>query len=502
MVNNELGVRFTEKRYATKNEVRNELKISVIDGIWDKILAYRSGFNTYLLIKGIDKNQLRVCLCPTVANKSDRVDSRILNLINEYNKLNRVNGDASYFEQTNIIKCLQNVAVKKNLVSDEDIIRQIVQGKKSNLDIANYYEALKYIKNNYSKTIDVDYLSDLYSAVTGNYELTYFYREFDSEDPNSTAVISRRYKSAPAALISQMMDGLFNFLSRQQLSSLNKSLITFYYVEFVRPFKDYNDEIAVLLAKSVLAHDRLGEFAINIPFEALLNDNQNEVHRLFDEVQATSDVTYYLTYALDSTERIINKMLDGIVEFSSEMLKKDFYRLDDEPSTHEESSNGAEQLSLFSEPVEEKKEEVKKEEPQPQPQVVREVVREIIREVPVEKVVVEEKKIEKPQQVVKPVENHPSGLAINFIPPELDEKTALRLEKHLLELDVRLKKGQAYFYARHCTLGMYYTIDQYKKAVKCVYETARTSMDQLVEFGYYRKEQVGKKFVYTPVERK
>ena len=30
---------------------------------------------------------------------------------------------------------------------------------------------------------------------------------------------------------------------------------------------------------------------------------------------------------------------------------------------------------------------------------------------------------------------------------------------------------------------MYYTIDQYKKAVKCVYETARTSMEKLVEFG-------------------
>ena len=501
MVNNELGVRFTEKKYATKNEVRNELKISVIDGIWDKVLAYRSGFNTYLLIKGIDKNQLRVCLCPTIANKSDRVDGRILNLINEYNKLNKINGDAGYYEQTNIIKCLQNVAVKKNLVSDEDIIRGIIQGKKTNADIANYYEALKYVKHNFSKTIDVDYLSDLYSAVTGNYELPYFYRQVDNEDPNLTAVISRLYKKAPAALISQMMDGLFNFIARQQLSSLNKAIVTFYYVEFVRPFKDYNDEIAVLLAKSVLAHDRLGEFAVNIPLESLINDNANEVHRLFDEVQSTSDVTYYLTYALDSVERIINKMIDGVAEFSTEMLKKDFYRLDDEPQD-ETHKDGAEQLSLFTEPVEEKKEEPKVQPVEPQPQAVREVVREIIREVPVQVTPVEEKKIEKPQQVVQPPVNNPQGLAVSFIPPELDEKTALRLEKHLLELDVRLKKGQAYFYARHCTLGMYYTIDQYKKAVKCVYETARTSMDQLVEFDYYRKEQVGKKFVYTPVERK
>ena len=110
-------------------------------------------------------------------------------------------------------------------------------------------------------------------------------------------------------------------------------------------------------------------------------------------------------------------------------------------------------------------------------------------------------KADEPKKEEK-IENKPQGLAFSYIPPEIDEKTASRLERHLLELDVRLKKGQAYFYARHCSLGMYYTIDQYKKAVKCVYETARTSMDQLAEFGYYEKKLVGKKFVYTPKERK
>ena len=69
-------------------------------------------------------------------------------------------------------------------------------------------------------------------------------------------------------------------------------------------------------------------------------------------------------------------------------------------------------------------------------------------------------------------------------------------------MDYRLKKKEAYFYARHCTLGMYYTIDQFKKATKCVYETARTSMEHLVELGYYKKAPAGKKFVYTPIKRK
>ncbi len=494
MANNDLGVRFTENTYATKNEVSKELRISVIDGVWDKILSYRSVFNRYLPIKGVDKNQLRVCLCPTISNKSYNVGSKLMRLINEYNKLDRINGDSKYFQQTNLIKALQNIAVKRNMVSDEEMIRGIVQGSKSDRILANYLDALKFVEEKHKNTIDIDYLAELYSVLTGNYELTSFYRKIDLEDNNTSAVISRRYKSAPAAVIESMMDGLFNFIDKQVVSSLDKGLLTYYYVEFVKPFKDYNDEIAILLAKSVLAHDILGEFAPYLPLESFLNDNAVEVNRIFGEVQATSDTTYFLTYALDSVDRIIDRLLDNIAEFSSQMIRDDFFQLDEEEKEPEPVVEKAK-------PVEE---QPKVEEPKPaEPVIVKEVVREIIREVPVPTPVVKEEV--KPAPEVKKeekIENKPQGLAFSYIPPEIDEKTASRLERHLLELDVRLKKGQAYFYARHCTLGMYYTIDQYKKAVKCVYETARTSMDQLAEFGYYEKKLVGKKFVYTPKERK
>ena len=65
-----------------------------------------------------------------------------------------------------------------------------------------------------------------------------------------------------------------------------------------------------------------------------------------------------------------------------------------------------------------------------------------------------------------------------------------------------LSRSQAFFYARHCTLGMSYTISQFKKEVGCAYETARTSMDNLVNLGYYRKEMLRNKFIYTPVNIK
>ena len=75
------------------------------------------------------------------------------------------------------------------------------------------------------------------------------------------------------------------------------------------------------------------------------------------------------------------------------------------------------------------------------------------------------------------------------------------LAEDLLESDPFLKPGQAAFYVRHCTVGKFYTIAQYQKATGCVYETARTSMDNLAKRGYYKRENLKNKFIYTPIPK-
>ena len=75
------------------------------------------------------------------------------------------------------------------------------------------------------------------------------------------------------------------------------------------------------------------------------------------------------------------------------------------------------------------------------------------------------------------------------LPTGLDEKDIDLIAENLLELFPSLKKLQAKFYAGHCTIGKYYSIAQYKKETGVAYETARTSMDNLVYLGFYKKEQ-------------
>lgn len=74
--------------------------------------------------------------------------------------------------------------------------------------------------------------------------------------------------------------------------------------------------------------------------------------------------------------------------------------------------------------------------------------------------------------------------------------------KKLLEVYPQLKRKEAHFYAGHCTVGLKYTIEQFRQEEQTVYETARTSMDDLANRGFYKKEKLKNKFVYSPIPLK
>ena len=202
-----------------------------------------------------------------------------------------------------------------------------------------------------------------------------------------------------------------------------------------------------------------------------------------------------MNFALKQFDNKCDELLDYIVKLKTEGVRNEFYGADVEKTP---TATYTEQKTLF---------ELANESeiaPQPVPTPVVEIRPEpqrVEQPKPVEQKPVEQPKAEiavelPPQQPVQ------EQIAVSYIPPALDEKQALRLEQHLLELDPSLRKHEARFYARHCTLGKSYTIAQYKRMIGCVYETARTAMDHLVELGYYRKDSSNKKFIYTPIPRK
>lgn len=494
MANNELAIRFTEGKYATKAEVAKELRMSMIDTIWSNILAYRSTFNRYLTIRSIEKNQLILCNCPSVNALVNSADMKLIRLMKEYSHLNVNNGDLTRFEDECLIKSLMLLAKEHDLEVTENYVRSLIHGDiretaPSMRLLTRYLDALRYIKTAYVNPINVDFLAELYSRLLGTEELTSFYRTTEDTNRENRVLIDRVYTSAPVSLIEGMMEGLFAFIASSSLSAACKASIAYYYINYIRPFANFSDEIALLVAKAIFAHDDLGETAVLLPLESLLSENQEEIARLFVEVQKTCDTTYFLCFALKQIEKKCDELLDLTIQIKSAAMRADFYRQDEVKPVEKEtpSYTTVEQPSLF-DAVEEKPAPVVHEVPQEKPQ---QVVEEI-KPAPAAEA----------DPAVEPVKEVQETIAVSYIPPVLDEKQALRLEQHLLELDPSLRKHEAHFYARHCTLGKSYTIAQYKRMIGCVYETARTAMDHLVELGYYRKDSSNKKFIYTPIPRK
>ena len=491
MAGNDLAMRFTEDKYATKNEVARDLKISSVDTFWANILSYRSNFYHYLAVRTIEKNMLLFCGCPAVNSLVNNVEMKLIRANREYclippnSKQFRQLSSAFGKESLRILNDIEQLNVEEGYL-ESVLRREVVSAIPNNMLLVNYVKALAYIKRAYVNPINEDFLADLYAKLLGTEELTEFYRNSEDRNPENRVLIDRVYTSAPVNAIGGMMNNLFTFIGTSTLSTSLKAIITFFYINYVKPFSKYSEEVAVLMAKAILAHEAFGETVVDLPLEKLLLLPSEEAARIYVEVQKTSDITYFVNYVFKYLNRYCEDFLDEITKSKVTELKEDFYQVDEKieevevPAQVQPKQEKIEKIDLFA----------ASEEPEPvvEPQVS-------------SKEDAIEQPVPQPKKKTVKVTYVQEELAVAYIPVALDEKQAVLLEQDLLERDPELKKGEAKFYARHCTKGKKYTIAQYKKSLRCAYETARTSMDHLAELLYYRKEKVKNKYVYIPVEK-
>ena len=499
MAGNDLAMRFTEDKYATKNEVARELKITSVDTFWANILAYRSNFYHYLTVRTIEKKMLMFCGCPAINSLVNNLEMKLIRVNREYGMLSPQSRSYRYLNQTfnrkilNVLNEVEQLQVGDDFI-DSVLRNEVVSALPSNLLLVNYLNALNYIKKSYVNAIDEDFLANVYSKLLGTEELTEFYRTSDDHNPENRILIDRVYTSAPYNVIDSMMNNLFTFIATSTLSTSLKAITVYFYINYVKPFAKYSEEVALLMAKAILAHEAFGETVVDLPIEQLLALPAEEVARIYVEVQKTADVTYFINYAARHLSQYFENFLDEIAKSKVNEMRQDFYKVDEEKEEVEIPVEDIEEekieaVDLFESAQEEEEKQIEQPAPVVEPKPV------------------PQPKVEEAQEIVQPkkktvkVTYVQEELAVAYIPVALDEKQAVLLEQDLLERDPELKKGEAKFYARHCTKGKKYTIAQYKKSLRCAYETARTSMDHLAELLYYRKEKIKNKYVYIPVEK-
>jgi hypothetical protein len=456
MGNDDLAIRFSNETYATRSEVAKALHTSLIDSIWTNIIKYRGQFTRYLSLHAIDHGQLTMVLTPRIADYVNAIERKLMKAWLRLNKVPKTSSAYAQFEQDFHFDQLNHIAKKYRLTVNDSFIKSVTNDTLSTvfpdrMILVNYFTAHKYIKQNPVDPIDEAFFAAIYSLLSGQEELTTLYRQHEVASFEQKALIGKTYPAAPLARIDEMMKSLQEFIIHADYSPLVKAIVVFYYIMLVKPFETYSEEMALLTMKNILVHADFDEVPLLLALEPILLDNNDELTRVMNEIQKTGDVTYLLIAFLPLIETAVDALLDRAIDYEKEEIKEEA-----RPANNEIPKEPADEPELKAEP--------------------------------------------------EPSNNHPltidDRMALPSVPIALDEVDAARIEEHLMETNPALKRGEAYFYARHCTIGKFYTISQFKKTLGCAYETARTSMDHLASLGYYRKENYKNKFIYTPVGRK
>lgn len=469
MANNNLGYRFTEENYSSRSQVARALGTNLIDPFWNSILSYRKEFSKVLPIQDISKFSYNVTFCERVKNDLKEIESQLERYFVSYNKQIDGSYEKSTFLHDSLKDELENVAKANNLfVNDVALNNIIAHGPKDSSyeRLVNYLNALENIIAHKVVIINEDSFAELYSLVTGISELSTFYRTEEIKAPGQSVIIDRDYAGAPVSLIEGLMSSMFAFVNNASYSLVLRAAVAFYMINYVKPFLNFNEEMSILVVKEILSSSSVGGIICYAPIASLIGEKAQDIARLMKESQRTRDLTYVVDEVLNSIKNTIQSRLDLLAKLEVKGANESYLIGEDEKKIKEEFGK------VKDKPVVEEIKTIEKEKP----------------------LIAEVKSIEKPAPTIKVV---PKEKVIKVDEPS--EKELRKAQDELLETDPMLRPSQAHFYVRHCQKGRYYTIQQFKKAEGCVYETARTSMDNLAKLGYYKREQVKNKFVYTPL---
>ena len=470
----ELDERFTDVDYKTQKGVRAALSMSNVDPIWVDIEKYRRPFAQMLSIRTVNQaSSYRYVATPALKEKYELLDKKVQTFAQEFGKLDSELREKAI--KAFKVEALTNLAAIEGSKASELSIKAMVNGMYRSDDpslgyLSGYLEALDDQAFRGVRYIDEDFIAKEFEFICQTGELTSFYRIGASNERK----IRIQVGTAPEAYsddIPDQMEALCEFASSDNLSAVLCALLSLYALYAIKPFAEHNAPMAYLLAKAVLRKEGLGEAASYLPLERLLIPTE-ALEDNFSTTMRTGDMTYCLFYSLSILHNAIDNALDLMVKIHRDAVAEEFNLRTKEdaklPQPVEVSSGPT--------PV---KEAPLKAEPTPITPVNKEAEVERIETIPA----------------------YEGERALSAPRAALSDKEVKETAKYLRESNPALSKGQCLFYASHCTMGRYYAIADYKKAIKCAYETARTSMDKLAAEGFYKKLQIKNKFVYTPIKQ-
>lgn len=426
----EIGKKYTDSLYASKEEVSQSYNTDDVKNIWDNVLLYRSFYDEETELIDKEGNHYKVCLTKNILSECYSLQTRIIERLLSYSHVEK--DLLSLFSMNQLKKSLSQTAQFNSIVVSDTIIDKIARNELENAT-PKHFTLLAYEKAfRYSLSVskfDLTTIETINKILSGeDKESEVSYRKENNADVINPLILPN-YTDIP-----KYFETLFSFLSQEEIPLLIRALGIIYFFSYLRPFELFNEETSGLVAKCFLKCNHLSYFGFFLPFESLSYTTSASYFKKLKQAETSLDLTYFL----ESTLRFLH--------YGFDLTEKDFLSFEEKSKERELSSS------------------------------------------------------------LKEDKNDVTSNSVVFALPEFpsmqNESEIEILAKKLMSVYPQLKKKQAHFYAGHCQVGLNYTIEQFRKEEKSVYETARTSMEDLANRGFYKKLQIGKKFVYTPIPLK
>jgi hypothetical protein len=458
MANNDLNQKYTIQSYCTRTDVARALGTNLIDPIWKEINEFRKMFQVQLPFFDVTDSKFLLTYIDSVQGKTAQINTLVTNYVTAFNKLRPGSSEEYAFKRDMLKQSLKHIAKHNKMDASEVALTNIIERKSLDFEyilLSRYFETLQAIKNEPLDDINEEFLAKNYARLRGESELTSFYRTDDFESQASKYIVAKEYDNGvPAHLIDDMMAGLFEYITSASVSLVSRISAVFFMFNYIKPFEEFNMEMASILVKRILASTSMNVSSIYVPIEYFLLENS-----FFDEtskeVKKTHDFTYAFLKGADIIASSFGVVIDRLAIIHATVI-------DDEVKLGSDEKKREEEFGITK---------------QPEP-------------------VYKEVRTETKAQIQARLERNVIAKEENVSEKELKAKA-----KELLEKNPYLSKKQADFYVHHSTPGRFYTIQQFVKYVGCVYETGRTAMDTLAKYGYYKREQIKNKFVYTPINK-
>ncbi|MDO5330111.1 MAG: Fic family protein [Bacillota bacterium] len=484
MANPNIAIRYTDEIYASKSELPVLMNTSLIDFAWAKIATYRQENSRKLGLFTMAKFNFTLTQTPAIMGRIGDFSDKLTHFAEQLNPVLESAELSAKLLSSIRFDLLKAIAeIERVNISDLSIKAMLngtyMEENRHHLPILGYRDALTRLAEHPSSPLSENLLADIYGTIRGEVELTAFYRYSNPNNVYSAIQVNRDYQYAPYNEIPRDMEELFSFILNDSGDAFVKAASSLFYLTYIKPFDSHNEAVACLLAKYILAQSGLGAAASLIPFEKLVDPNNSKWNKICLETQRQADMTYILLYFIGA----LTPLLEG---YATELRLAMAKSVDEERKSLDESdAPKKEEKPAPAEPVE-------------VPAPVSEARLEEVEVAPVKAEPTPEVKPEKEPEIA--IARAPAKLALSLPEPKMSDKEVKEYARYIVETNPMVRKPQAHFYATHCTMGRYYTISDYKRTIRCAYETARTSMDNLAAQGFYKKLKFKNKFVYTPIK--